>query len=54
MSNDFKYYEGMTFKEMEETILSILEYMTTDEYWLKYGHDEPPGELTNDILKKIS
>ena len=25
--------------------------MKTDEYWLKYGHDEPPVELTNDSLK---
>ena len=51
MSNEFKYYEGMTFKEMEDKILSIIEYMKTDEYWLKYGHDEPPVELTNNILE---
>ena len=50
MSNDFKYYEGMTFKEMEETSLTIIEYMKTDEYWLKCGHDEPPVEMTNNIF----
>ena len=32
----------MTFKEMENKILSIIEYMKTDEYWLKDGHAEPP------------
>ena len=51
MSNDFKYYEGMTFEEMEDKLLSIIECMKTDEYWLNYGHDEPPVELTNNILE---
>ena len=47
----FQYIKGMTMEEMTVKIKELIEYMKTDDYWIKYGSNYPIWSDGHELVK---